>query len=809
MPFKKEAAILLLIFCVLTVINVPRVSSSFEVAYVRGVVYDAETHEPLKDVFIEYYIVRQNDQVHWGWCIDNATTDEKGYYEIRLDQIEKVVGSAKKYTLDEILSNGFLLVAYKEGYLRCYSAIDLFKPQYHYWSPDKNAKVINLYMYKDFPLKHLEKGKIEAVYHFEYQKEAAQQLLDHAEYYLEILKDKLGVELENDQILIRFEMGLKFKGSGYAAFNKEEPCEVVVNWFPWITDPKNENFYLLLVHELIHLFQPRYNSKGVPVDLSSGWIIEGQATAVSKAVMYELGKDGYSFEEQATNPYVLFPKSYEEFQGAVPNAYDVWAKMFSKIVVDYGGEDPWSFIRRFMQILDWFVETEAVGKDWKEEFQLSDYEVILVLSYAACQNLTDFFIQVFNYPADKLNTQRKAYLKYYVANTYLCQLSQTDEVYDEFILHLNKGIKYFIYSHYSEAEKEFDEALELVNWDGSFPNLILMKCLPVNFVIIHFKNLFAENFEKYLILLDGKPVGAGKPIEVSEGKHKIELFYNHAKIYEDYFESTQPNQVVVINIQEYKLKLRLPGDGPIWKITIYMDKVPVETIEAKSKTVEIPLPKGDYKIIVESSGQTWTYEVSLTKDTIVDFGAAREDRGYLIFNVKDQYGSPVAVKVIVDSQEVEVNGMGGVKIPYGEYAITVLWNAVTVYRTTVTVNRSKVIEDITLEFANLKVKTLESDRAPIQKCKISIYWSDKLTASGYTNSNGEAVFSLPKQNYRVEIDCQGEKKTYSVNLRENTFLEYKREKTGYSIDEVLIVGLIGLAVIVLLVMLIVVKRKLR
>ena len=104
---------------------------------------------------------------------------------------------------------------------------------------------------------------------------------------------------------------------------------------------------------------------------------------------------------------------------------------------------------------------------------------------------------------------------------------------------------------------------------------------------------------------------------------------------------------------------------------------------------------------------------------------------------------------------------------------------------------------------------MESDRAPIQKCKISIYWSDKLTASGYTNSNGEAVFSLPKQNYRVEIDCQGEKKTYSVNLRENTFLEYKREKTGYTIDKVLIVGLIGLAVIVLLVMLIVVKRKLR
>lgn len=797
--YRLELSILYFIL-ILSVLYVPKLFSGFTVAYVKGAVYDAETGEPLEGVLVEYYIVFYGQNKHWGYPIESAVTNENGYFEIELNEVEKQIGSEATYTLDQILSNGFLLIAYKEGYLRCYSAIDLFKPQYHYWSSDKNVKVVSLYMYKDFPLKSIKDGNIEAVYHFEYQKEAAEKLLYYTKIYLGILKNKLGVNPENENILIKFDMGVKSEGAGHAHFSVNGPCEVVVNWYPWIADPINEDYYLLLVHELIHIFQPRLNNKGVPVWLSAGWIIEGQAVAVSQAIIHEMGKDGASFQEQAVEPGVDYPQSYEDFITITGENYAKWAKMFSKIVVDYSKGDEWNFIRRFMQYLDEFVENDAVLKDWDKPSPLSDYEVILLLSLAACQNLTELFIQVFNYPAESLAQQRKAYLKYYVAKQYLNSLPADKQ--DAFIHYFNEGVKNFIERNYVGAEENFDKALELVEWDGQLPDIIFIKCFAEIFeIIINLKTVYSENFNKYFIYLDGKPVESGKPVKIPKGKHKIEIYYKRAKVYEEYFEVRKDLQKIV-KIQEYKLKLLLPSVGPTWKITVLRDGEIVESFETSENSLILLLPEGDYKVVVESSRSKWSKEVSLDRDTTIEIGKAP----VLRLSIKDQFGNPVQATVVVDGEKFEVEGSTTLELEQGEHLLQIYWNKVLIARKYIRVREEGVVEDIVVEFANLKVRTLDSEGGPLKGCVIAVYWGGNILFAEATGASGEVEFKLPKQRYKTLVNCRGESKEYEVNLREDTIIEYLQEKPLSKWMFLSIIAVITSAI--LLVVFLILKRKL-
>jgi len=784
---------------ILSILHIPKFYSGFNVAYVRGTVYDAETGEPLEGVLVEYYIVFQSQNEHWGYPIESAVTDEKGFFEIELNEVEKQIGSEAEYTLEQILSNGFLLIAYKEGYLRCYSAINLFKPQYHYWSSDKNVKVVSLRMYKDFPLKSIKEGSIEAVYHFEYQKEAAEKLLYYTKVYLNILKDKLGVNPENENILIKFDMGVKSEGAGHAHFSIVGPCEVVVDWYPWITDPINENYYLLLIHELIHIFQPRLNSKNVPVWLSAGWISEGQAVAISNAIIHEMGKDGASFEEQAVEPGVDYPQSYEDFIDITGENYARWAKMFSKIVVDYGKGDEWGFIRRFMQYLDEFVEKDAVLKDWDKPYPLSDYEVILLLSLAACQNLTDLFTQVFNYPAESLSQQRRAYLKYYVAKQYLSSLPADKQV--EFKHYFNEGVKNFIERKYEEAEEEFDKAFALVEWDNQLPDIIFSKCFAEIFeVIINFKTTYPENFNKYFIYLDSEPIESGKPVKVSKGKHEIEIYYKQVKIYEEYFEVQEDLQKLV-KVREYKLKLQLPGTGPTWKVTILRDNAIMEALKVSENSIVLLLPEGNYKVVVESRGMKWSREVSLARDTTLKIGKA----SILRLSIKDRFGNPVQATVLIDNEKFEVKDSVTLELEKGEYLLQIYWNKILVTRKYVKVGEEEAVEDIIIEFANLKVKTRDSEGEPLEGCIVSVYWSGNLLLAQATEASGEAEFKLPKQRYEILISCHGDTRKYQVNLEEDVMIEYLEER---SLSGWIFLAIIAAIVsIILLVIFIFLKRK--
>ncbi|GEM_PF-4419160 len=782
----------LVLFLAVSILHVPKVYPKFTVAYVKGTVYDAETGEPIEGVLVEYYIVFHSQNKHWGYPIESAITDANGYFEIELNEVEKQIGSETEYTLDQILSNGFLLIAYKEGYLRCYSAVNLFEPKYHYWSPEKNVKVLSLRMYKDFSLKSIKKGSLEAVYHFEYQKEAAEKLLYYTDFYLNILRDRLGVDLETQNILIKFDMGEKSYAAGRAHFTVQGPCEVIVNWYPWITDPINEDYYLLLVHELIHLFQPRLNNKGVPLWLSAGWIIEGQAVAVSKAIMHEMGKDGKSFQEQAVEPGVDYPQNYQDFIEIKGENYPKWGKMFSKIVVDYSGEDEWGFVRRFMQYLDEFVEKDAVAKDWDKPCPLSDYEVILVLSFAACQNLTDLFVQVFNYPAQKLSQQRLAYLKYYTAKSYLNNVPADKQ--SEFMQYFNEGIEKFINREYEDAEKEFDKALELANWNGVLHDPIFAKCFVEKVeIIINLKTVFPENLYKYIIYLDGKPVKAGEPVEVPKGTHKIEVYYNRAKIYEEYFEAETHVQRQV-EIKEYKLKLLLPGSGP-WKVTFLRGGATAEVIETNEKTLVLPLPEGDYKIVIESGREKWSKSISLGKDTVLDFEARRSI--YLTITVGDQTGTPLKATVFIDGKKFEIEGRERLKLATGEYMLKVYWMGICVTRKTVEVRESGAEEDIIIEFAKLKVK------AP-SGCTVDVYWNNTPLFTETVGATGEVEFKLPKQKYEVQVNCQGEIANYPISLHEDTTIEHVKKE--YSILWIFEIAAVAAVLFILLLLFLLKKR---
>ena len=773
--------------------------------FVRGTVYDADTGEPIEGVLVEYYMVRWDESEHWGYPIDSAVTDSNGNFEIRLDQVEQQIGSSATYSLDYILSWGFMLIAYKEGYIRGYSAVNLSKPEYYSWSSSgkgRGEKIINIYMYKHLPLKEIKRGSITAQYYFEYQRKAALKLMHFTSYYVGVLKKKLGVSLENKDIIVDFNMGIKTPGVGFAHASVKEPNRVTVNWYPWITDPLNEDYFLLLVHELVHLFQDRANSKDILIPPASPWFTEGQAVAVSKAVLYEEGKGGASFEQQANDESVGLPEGYEDFIDSKSGInYAKWGRMFSLIVLEAkeDTESEWDFIARFMKILDEFVENDAVGYVYGGDrlYTLSDYETILVLSLATCKNLTDMFVQTFNFPADVLSNQRLAYLKFLKVREYFNKMPYSWEGQGAFMDHFRKGILDFLDRKYEDAISEFDICLKLVNWSGQLPDPLLAKCFTVKIPITIVLNMkYTQNAPKYLVFIDDEKAYPDKRIiQLTRGRHLIEVYFGKAKIFEKYIDITEPHQKIEITIREYLLVLELPDKNLPKKISIIRSSEIVDSYSTTQERLKIPLPEGKYTIVVESSDKEWRKSINLNKDIVE---RARNWPGYLTLDAKDEHGHFINIVMIIGGKKIYINGSKGIEIPYGVYRAEAYWNRISVWKGAINFKHKNQHEEIIVEFSNLDIKIVKNGK-PLPGSTIEVYKNDILIAKKYTGSSGTAFFRLPKGDYRIRISYGDDIKEYKVYLTNDKNLEYSFDKGFLPSTMYLLVAIIIVVVVYLVV----------
>ncbi|RLE73025.1 MAG: hypothetical protein DRJ37_01455, partial [Thermoprotei archaeon] len=241
---------------------------------------------------------------------------------------------------------------------------------------------------------------------------------------------------------------------------------------------------------------------------------------------------------------------------------------------------------------------------------------------------------------------------------------------------------------------------------------------------------------------------------------------------------------------------------PTWKITVLRDGEAVESVETSENSLVFLLPEGDYKVVVESSGSKWSKEVSLDRDTIIEVGKAP----VLRLSVKDQFGNPVQVTVVVDGRKFEVKGSTTLELEQGEHLLQIYWNKVLVARKYVRVREEGVVEDIVVEFANLKVRTLDSEGDPLQGCVVAVYWSGNILFAEATGASGEVEFKLPKQRYKTLVNCRGESKEYEVNLREDTIIEHLQEKPLSKWILLSIIAVIASAI--LLVVFLILKRKL-
>ncbi|MCD6562786.1 MAG: hypothetical protein J7K23_02565 [Thermoproteales archaeon] len=754
------------------------VSPASESVFVRGTVYDAETGQPIEGVLVEYYMVCWDESEHWGYPIDYAVTDSNGKFVIRLDKVEQQIGSSATYSLDFILSHGFMLISYKEGYIRGYFAVNLSKPEYYFWSPhdkEKGVKVINIYMYKNLPLKEIKRGSITARYYFDYQRAAAIKLMHFTSYYIGILKKKLGVGLENKNIIIEFNMGVKTLGVGSAHASVVEANHVTVNWYPWITDPLNEKYFLLLVHEFVHLFQDRVNSKNVILSPASPWFTEGQAVAISKAVLYEEGKGGLSFEQQAYDDSVGLPEGFEDFIDPKSGTnYAKWGKMFSLIVLEAKKEDEsvWDFITRFMRILDEFVEKDSVGYMYNGDklYTLSDYETILVLSLAACKNLTDLFVQTFNFPAELLSIQRLAYLKFLKAREYLNKMSYSWQGHGVFLDHFKNGIFNFLKKRYGVALSEFNICLNLVNWSGKLPDPLSTKCFVFKIpVIVVLNTKYTQNEEKYEIFIDKEKMYPSERIVwLTRGDHLIQVYFGKAKILEKHVKVDESSQSIEINVEEHLLTLELPDKNLPKNVTIIKSCKIIDSYNVTLSSLKIALPEGRYVIIVESPDRKWLKSINLNTDI---FGRVEKWPGQLFLYVKDRYGNPRNIMLVFNGKKIHVNGSIRIYLPYGVYKAEAYWNKIPVWKGMIDFNHKDQKEVIILDFYNLNIRTVKNDN-PLPNSVIEVYFNDILLAKNHTGSSGRASFKLPKGDYKIRISYRDKVKEHRVSLTNDKDLCY-------------------------------------
>ncbi len=780
------------------------IHSSPDILVIEGKVYDYSTRAPIENALVIYFIVFHDSEEHVGFPIEYAYTDSSGHYKIELNDVEKQLGSNAEYTLDQIRDAWFMLVAYKDGYLRNYVVYNPYKPIYHKWQLGENKRIYNIPMYSSYPVKEVSYGNIKARYHYGYMKEAAEMLAQITDHYVKLLEEKLGIDLVNDEIVIEFDMGNYSKVAGWAEFGVTEPNKVIVNWYPWITDPKNMGFRLLIVHELTHLFQKRLNNKGMIIRLSGPWFTEGQAVAVSKAILYEEGIGGVSFQEQATDPIESLPSSYNEYFKVVGENYPKWGKLFSKIVVEYkkDGEGEWDFIKRFMQYFDNFAKDGSICENYAKSCRLSDYETILLLSYTACINLTDTFIGEYNFPQEILLPQKNAYLKFLAARTYLSEMSTSDPHYPTFKMYFENGVeKYATYS-YGEAEQEFSKALQLVGWKGSITDPIMLKCLIIK-VHVNLQLTLSKDPSKYIIYVDGRGINPKKPIDLPPGKHKFEVFFKKSKVLEKYIILDEETNRVNLRIVEHVLKVNL-GEN-VAKVYVYRDNVLVEMVEDARGIIEFILPKGEYTITAVLGEARKSMRVSLNKDTEVNVGSsesvARE--GTLILSIVDQHGRALKANVEVDGREYNVEGKLSIKLPLGKHRVVVEVSRVIVYDKTIVLEEKQTTVDVVVKHYILRVKVSQKPFKLAPTCTLFIYeihsGEEPIQVVGIVD---ERSLYLPEGIYTVRVQCGGREAIKSVELKGDVVLGFEVSVIG---EEYYILALA--AAIVLLTILIVAARR--
>jgi len=753
--------IILLTLIILTCIpKLPNVSgSSSDTLTITGTVYDYNTRQPIENAYVVYYIVFKNEQTHMGYPIDCAYTDSSGHYTITLTDGEQQLNSAKVYSLDEIKNNGFMLVVYKEGYLRSYVTYNIYQCIYHQWQPGETSRIINIGMYSSLPVKEYSKGNVKARYYYSYMQPAAMYLVDAIDKYYNMLKERFGIDLLNKEIVLEFYMGEYVDKAGEAQFGLYEPNRIYINWFPWITDPKNKNIEILIIHELVHLFQKRLNNDGMIVRMSGAWISEGQAVAVSKALAAELNiEDGKSFYEQATDPNVDIPSTFEEYFMKAPDNYPRWGKLFSKIVVEYkrDGESEWDFIKRFMQYYEEFAKSGCVGEYYLKSYKLMDYEIVLLLSFAACKNLTDVFLNEYNFPSDLLIKQKNAYWKFLEARYCLSTLSQSDPVYSTYKNYYDNGVDSCSFGNYDQAIQNFTKALSLVNCTPIIMDPIRLRCIAEAISLyIKVRNKFRELLEKYVILLDGEKIIPEKPIPCSEGRHKIEVFYKGVKIYDEYVFVGPGRNEIIIALSENLLTIDLgEAEGGAY-IEVYLEGKLVEKYSSRENVVKIPLPSANYTIVVYSGGERRTFKINLNKDTELSFRRERETgtNAELTISLYDTHGNLLKAILFIDDERYLIDGRITVNLKTGKHLVRVMINNTIVYEEYVNVEYPRTMEKITIELYKLNIQVRQK---PIRlyHCILSIYDTDEnLLISREVKDY--AVFTLPLGIYIVNLKCDG------------------------------------------------------
>ena len=773
---------------------------------VEGYVYESGSHLPVSNALVIYFIVFKNEEQHVGYPIDYTYTDQSGHYRIVLNQVEEQIDSAATYDIDTIKQSYFMLVAYKEGYLRNYSLPNPYAPTYYSWTPGENHKVVVITIPRRLRAKELSVGDVTARYYYDYMEAAAQTYAEIINNYKSLLESKLGISLLNEKIILNFIMGNYTKIAGYADLGYTEPNQVYINWYPWLTDPKIiEMRKLLIAHELTHLFQSRLNKKNMLVTLSGPWFTEGMSVAVSYAMLKEEGLDGATFLQQAQNENVELPQGYDGYFKYVGSNYPKWGKLFSDIVTKYKkeGEDEWGFIRRFMKLFEEYASNGCICEDVYKAYFLSDYETILLLSYAACVNLTEPFTKEYGFPEQLLIEEKKAYLKFYALRMKFSNLSPSDEMYAEINELNDQGVEMYMIGKYTEAEAKFAEALEKVGGSDILVDPISLKCLLGAIQVkIKLLAMIQESIKQYDVFLDGEEVPPEKfqePFNLPPGCHKIEVYFEGVKILDKAFTLSGEEKEIYIEIPEHRLSISAtPGST----VNIYLHNTLVKKIESIEGETELILPEGEYIIIVASGDQQRTYELTLNKDVHLK-ASAEESTKECRFTicVIDQDGNPVRAEVYVDDESYLADGELTLKLTPGIHSLKVSVQGVIVAEEEIRLEKEVETKTIKISLYTLQVSIKRPLFSTTRTCALYIYSSGKLVEK--TNITTQYQITLPRGTYTLMLKCEDENHTETLTLTSNTSLEFEVQTLDQSI---FIIAGAALAAATIVVILILVKR---